>query len=117
MRDPYDILGVSRSASADEIKRAYRKLAKELHPDMHPGRKDVEDRFKEVSAAYQLLSDAALRRRYDAGEVDASGTEKAAQRFYREYARQRGGGRGPAETDFADFADLFSSFFGDSGRR
>jgi len=58
MRDPYEVLGVPRSASAEDIKKSYHKLAKKLHPDLNPGNKKAEQSFKEVSAAYDLLSDA-----------------------------------------------------------
>jgi len=65
--------GVPRTASEAEMKAAYRKLAKKLHPDLHPGDKIVNEKFKEVSAAYDLLSDADKRARYDRGEIDADG--------------------------------------------
>ena len=76
MSDPYHILGVARTATASEIKSAYRKLAKKLHPDVNPGRKDIEQKFKEVTAAYDLLSDEAKRARFDRGEIDAQGQER-----------------------------------------
>ena len=68
MPTPYEILGVQPSASADDIKKAYRALAKKLHPDLNPGNKRVEQQFKEVSAAYDLLSDPAKRARLSASE-------------------------------------------------
>jgi len=76
MRDPYSVLGVSRTASQDEIKRAYRRLARTLHPDLNPGDPKAEEKFKEASAAYDLLADADKRRRFDRGEINADGTEK-----------------------------------------
>jgi DnaJ-class molecular chaperone len=76
MADPYKTLGVARGASADEIKKAYRKLAKKLHPDVNPGNKKVEQQFKEATAAYDLLSDAEKRRKFDAGEIDENGNPR-----------------------------------------
>jgi len=73
MKDPYDILGVARTASADDIKKAYRRLARELHPDNNQGTSRAEERFKDLSVAYDLLSDATKRGRYDRGEIDAHG--------------------------------------------
>src|SRR5579862_5187139 len=86
--DPYTVLGVKNDASQDDIQKAYRKLAKKLHPDLNPGDKRAEERFKEVAGANDLLSDPEKRRRFDAGEIDASGAEKAPPnaRYYREYA-------------------------------
>src|SRR3546814_20830264 len=113
MKDPYDVLGVSRSAKPDEIKQAYRKLAKKLHPDLNPGNSKIEQQFKEVSAAYDLLSDPEKRARFDRGEIDASGAERPNRSYYRNYAE---GGQGAKYQDFhfgedvsADdlFADLF----------
>ena len=69
--DPYKELGVSKGASADEVKKAYRKLAKELHPDKNPGDKITEDKFKRVTAAFDILGDAEKRKKYDAGQIDA----------------------------------------------
>src|ERR1700744_3699589 len=76
MRDPYTVLGVGHNASDDEIKRAYRKLAKKLHPDLNPGKKAIETQFKEITAAYDFLSDAQKRARYDRGEIGPDGAEK-----------------------------------------
>lgn len=86
MKDPYAVLGVARTATADEIKQAYRSLARELHPDLNPGDRRAEERFKEVSAAYDFLSDVARRAQYDRGEIDATGAPKRPARG--------GGGRG-----------------------
>ena len=112
MRDPYEVLGVARTATPEEIRKAYRQLAKKLHPDLNPGDSHAEERFKEVSAANDLLSDPDKRRRYDAGEIDASGAEKAPPhgRYYREYA---GGAGHPYESaegyaDFAEGDDVFA---------
>jgi DnaJ-class molecular chaperone len=76
MKDPYAVLGVARQASAADIKAAYRRLAKRLHPDMSPGNGAHEQRFKEVAAAYDLLSDPEKRARFDRGEIDAVGAER-----------------------------------------
>ena len=64
-RDYYEVLGISKGATEDEIKKAYRKVAKECHPDLHPGDKDAEVRFKEANEAYEVLSDAEKKDRYD----------------------------------------------------
>ena len=114
MKDPYETLGVERTATADEIRKTYRRLAKQLHPDINPGDKAGEARFKEISAAYDLLSDEEKRRRFDAGEIDASGAERPRERFYRDFA---GAGQETAydtRAGFADFADtdgLFAELF------
>ncbi|MDX2238511.1 MAG: DnaJ C-terminal domain-containing protein [Hyphomonadaceae bacterium] len=107
--DPYAALGIKRSAGADDIRSAYRKLAKELHPDVRPGDKQAEDRFKRATAAFNLLSDPALRSRYDKGEIDADGNEKAVFSS-RPHARA---GAGP-EAAF-DLGDIFSDFFSAGG--
>lgn len=80
--NPYEILGVSKTATQDEIKSAYRKLARALHPDVNPNDKTAEEKFKKVGAAHDLLSDPAKRAKYDAGEIDAAGQERA-RRTYR----------------------------------
>ncbi|MBW8814108.1 MAG: J domain-containing protein [Caulobacterales bacterium] len=74
-RDPYQELGVSRTATADEIRKAFRKLAKANHPDTNPGDKASEERFKKVSAAFDIVGDPDKRKKFDAGEIDADGRE------------------------------------------
>ncbi|HEY0650496.1 DnaJ C-terminal domain-containing protein [Phenylobacterium sp.] len=74
-RDPYQELGVSRTATADEVRKAFRKLAKENHPDTNPGNKAAEERFKKVSAAFDIVGDADKRKKFDRGEIDADGRE------------------------------------------
>ncbi len=86
MTDPYQTLGVAKSASDKEIKDAFKKLTRKLHPDLHPGDKAAEEKFKDISVAYDLLGDKEKRARFDAGEIDASGAERPSQRFYRDYA-------------------------------
>jgi DnaJ-class molecular chaperone len=76
-QDPYQELGVARSASADEVRRAFRKLAKQYHPDKNQGDKAAEERFKRVSSAFDLLGDEEKRKKFDRGEIDAEGRETA----------------------------------------
>ncbi len=115
MRDPYEVLGVSRTASQADIKKAYRKLAKELHPDRNPGNARIAERFKEVSAAYQIVGDEKERARYDRGEIDAAGNERA-----RGFHQARGrAGAGAGADIFEQFGfgggapeDIFADLFG-----
>ena len=109
----YDVLGVKRGASKDEIKKAYRKLTKTLHPDLNPGDAKAEERFKAVSAAYDILGKDKKRGQYDRGEIDESGAEKAPQ-YSHQYARQPHGsqGRGGFQ-DMGDMGDIFSQMFRD----
>lgn len=111
----YEVLGVNKGASDDEIKKAYRKLTKSLHPDLNPGDAKAEARFKTVSAAYDVLGKTDKRAQYDRGEIDESGAEKAPQQ---QYYNQRGGqpqgfgGRG-GFGDTGDMGDIFSQMFRD----
>ena len=103
-RDYYEVLGVDKSASADDIKKAYRKLAMKYHPDRNPGDKSAEEKFKEVGEAYEVLSDADKRSRYDSygfAGVDPNFNPNAGGGF--------GGGFGGAGFDFGD---IFGDFFG-----
>ena len=114
-RDPYELLGVKRDATQKEIQSAYRKLAKKLHPDLNPGDKDAERKFKDISAAYGIVGDEDKRGRFDRGEIDATGAEQAPRNFYRDYAGAGAQGsayhNGGGFADFGEGDDLFSSFF------
>jgi DnaJ-class molecular chaperone len=119
--DPYKVLGLSRQASQDDIQKAYRKLAKKHHPDLNPGDRAAEEKFKQVSQAYDLLGDEEKRRRFDRGEIDAQGQERPEHRFYREYADAGADHPYASRAGFEDFADadIFSQFFrrGGGGER
>ncbi|QEL27138.1 J domain-containing protein (plasmid) [Bosea sp. F3-2] len=110
MKNPYEALGVALTASPAEIQSAYRKLAKKLHPDLNPGDKAAEEKFKEVAAAYDLLSDADKRRRFDAGEIDASGAERPQHHYYRDFATSDQGDPYADASGFADFMDQDDAF-------
>ncbi len=108
--DPYSVLGVSRDASDDDIRRAFRNLAKKLHPDVNPDDAQAAERFKGVSQAYDLLGDPEKRRRYDAGEIDASGEPRHTYAGAGGFGGFESRGRGPA--DDMGFGDIFSDLFG-----
>lgn len=120
-KTPYEILGVAPDASQDQIRKAYRKLAKALHPDLNPGDAAAEARFKEVTQAHQLLSDPERRGRYDRGEIDATGAEQPPPGYYRAHAGAGPGGHPYHSTrgfeDFADLGDVFSELFGRDAAR
>ena len=119
--DPYKELGVSRGASADEIKKAFRKLAKELHPDKNPGNTVADERFKRITGAFDLLGDKEKRAKFDRGEIDADGREQ-----FRGYGGGaapggfgRGGQRAGAQPGFEniDLDELFGGMFGGGARQ
>ena len=103
-RDYYEVLGVDKSASEDEIKRAYKKMARKYHPDLNPDNKEAEEKFKEVNEAYEVLSDANKKARYD--QYGFAGVDP-------NYGAGAGGGAYDAGGfDFGDLGDIFGSFFG-----
>jgi DnaJ-class molecular chaperone len=117
MADPYEVLGVGREATQEEIRKAYRRLAKDSHPDLHPGDKGAEARFKDIAAAYDILGDEKKRARFDSGEIDASGAERQQpeREFYRQHAEAGPGfkyERRWQESGPDDESDLFTQIFG-----
>jgi DnaJ-class molecular chaperone len=116
---PYEVLGVKPNASAEEIRKVYRKLAKQYHPDLNPGKPEAEARFKAVSGAYDLLSDPEKRARYDRGEIDETGAERPPRGFYRGHAEGAQGWRyqPQGEMDLSDLEDLFAAFGSAGGSR
>ena len=122
MADPYAILGVTKGASEKDIKSAYRKLAKELHPDYNKDNKEAAARFSEVTRAYDLLSDKDKRARFDRGEIDIDGNPAAPFGFggggggYRQQSRPNdNAGFSGFGNDGVDFADIFDGLFGGLG--
>ncbi|UYN96831.1 MAG: J domain-containing protein [Enhydrobacter sp.] len=115
MMDPYAVLGVPKTASPDDVRKAFRKLAKKYHPDLNPGDKGAEARFKEIGQANDLLSDPEKRRRFDAGEIDALGQEVPPRGFYRDAAGGADGRkyrRAGGHESFVDMGGIFSEMFG-----
>jgi DnaJ-class molecular chaperone len=107
------VLGVEKTASQEDVQKAYRQLAKKLHPDLNPGDKKAEERFKEISAAYDIIGDTDKRARFDRGEIDATGAERPQREFYRDHAG-RSGNPYASEHGFAEFTDgddVFSELF------
>lgn len=137
MRDPYQVLGVARGASDAELKKAFRKRAKELHPDRNRDDPKAQDKFSELNTAYEILGDEAKRKQFDRGEIDAEG--KPRFQGFEGMGAGRGGRSGGFEFNFGqggghpfggragpgggagdagfDASDIFSSLFGEAGRR
>jgi len=119
----YDVLGVSKTATEKEISSAYRKLAKKYHPDLHPGDKIAEEKFRELSRAHEILRDKDKRARYDRGEIDEQGHEQAPFGFGGQSAGGPGGQGGTrtwhfhqgSMDDMGDLGDVFSTIFGAGG--
>ena len=124
-QDPYQTLGLTKTASQDDIRKAFRKLAKKHHPDLNPGNEAAETRFKAANAAHDLLSDPETRAKFDRGELDAEG-KPSERSFYRQYAegeqgaryRRPGAGAAPGDEGFSDmFADMFRNGQSPFGQR
>jgi DnaJ-class molecular chaperone len=112
VEDPYRLLGIPKDATPEAIKAAYRRLAREHHPDLNPGKPEAEERFKAISAAHDLLSDPDRRARFDRGEIDAAGQETPPPgASYRRYAEEAAGARYGRRTDAETFDDLFADIF------
>ena len=119
-RNPYIVLGLAPTASDADIRSAFRKLAKKYHPDRNPDDKRAEDKFKEVSAAFDVLGDPERRKKFDRGEIDEEGRERAHP--YGQWSGQRGRPNGPGDyggpggpgagASFEDLSDIFSDLFG-----
>ncbi|TNM62315.1 DnaJ C-terminal domain-containing protein [Aliirhizobium smilacinae] len=117
-QDPYEILGVKQDASQKDIQSAFRKLAKKYHPDLNPGDRKAEEIFKEISAANEIVSDEEKRARFDRGEIDINGVERAPFQQHREYAGANGGEAFFDEGGFSQFGgfdDIFASFMSRRG--
>lgn len=119
LNDPYDALGLTKSATADEIKKAYRKRVRTHHPDLHPDDAGAEARFRAIAAAYDILKDPETRARYDAGEIDGLGAETPKRQYYRDFtqasdtAYRQSQGFGPD----ADPADIFADILRNRARQ
>jgi DnaJ-class molecular chaperone len=117
--DPYQELGVARGAPAEEIRKAFRKLAKKHHPDVNPGDKAAEEKFKRLSAAFDILGDIDKRRKFDAGEIDSDGRETARAYGPNPFAEGQGNAGGSRSANFegVDLNDILGEMFAERGGR
>lgn len=118
-QNPYEILGVKPDASQDDIRKAYRKLAKANHPDLNPGDAAATERFTQIAGAYDIVGDEDKRGRFDRGEIDATGAERPDPRYYRDYAEAPEGhpyASSAGYEDMGDMSDFFSEIFGARAR-
>lgn len=106
MQDPYVLLGIPRTATAEEIKKAYRVLAKKCHPDLHPGDKEAEQRFKEINEAYEILGDEAKRKAFDVEQA------RTAQKAGKTNVNPKRAAAPAADFDISNLAQGFERFFG-----
>ena len=110
-RDPYEILGVRKDSSNEEIQKAFRRMAKKSHPDLYPGDKKAEDSFKDLNSAYDIIGDPAKRTRFDRGEINAEGAEIRKNPFARGSSYRPGGSGAQSGFAFEDLSDLFGGMF------
>ncbi|WP_022704546.1 DnaJ C-terminal domain-containing protein [Pseudorhodobacter ferrugineus] len=116
--DPYDVLGLTKAAKPADIKKAYRKLVRDSHPDLHPDDAGADARFKAISAAYDILKDPETRTRFDAGEIDGLGAERPPRQYYRDYADTPGNAYHPRQgfDQNADLGDIFAEILRNQAR-
>ena len=114
MKDPYQLLGLSKQATQDDIKNAYRALAKKYHPDLNPGNKEAEKKFKDIASAYELLSTPETRAKFDRGETPEQMQEQQQQQYQQQQERAHSQGRaGPFYYNTQQEGGRYSQSFGE----